>query len=146
MAEKAKDIKINLGLRSIEIRNISINKPADEFVDVTSLVFNIQIEQRLAPADRLLVVAVTVGIVDPKSQAQHATIGAAFGYVINNYEEIFYKDKEATSNVPAPLAEIVNSLSVGTMRGILFSELKGTYLKNVILPIIDPIQLKPGSK
>ncbi len=40
-----------------------------------------------------------------------------------------------------PLSVIIiamNSISISTLRGIMFSTLKGAYLRNAILPVIDP--------
>lgn len=31
-----------------------------------------------------------------------------------------------------------NSISISTMRGLMFAQFKGTFLHNAILPIIDP--------
>ncbi len=42
-----------------------------------------------------------------------------------------------TMIIPDSLSEILNSVSISTTRGVMHSTLKGTFLNNAILPIID---------
>lgn len=50
-----------------------------------------------------------------------------------------YYDKETNSVfLPEPLILTLNSISISTLRGIIYSEFRGTFLQNATLPIIDP--------
>ena len=40
--------------------------------------------------------------------------------------------------LPTDIIVTINSISISTIRGIMFSTFKGTYLHNAFLPIIDP--------
>ncbi|MCA0428319.1 MAG: hypothetical protein LCH37_12875 [Bacteroidetes bacterium] len=40
------------------------------------------------------------------------------------------------------LLDILNRISLSTTRGLLFSTLKGTYLHEAILPLIEPLELR----
>jgi hypothetical protein len=40
--------------------------------------------------------------------------------------------------LPSDIIIAMNSISISTIRGIMFSTFKGTYLHNAFLPVIDP--------
>jgi hypothetical protein len=44
--------------------------------------------------------------------------------------------------IPDPIVETLNILTIGTARGIMFSEFKGTWLHSNFLPVIDPKSFK----
>ena len=48
----------------------------------------------------------------------------------------FVVDKEV--KLPSDIIIAINSISISTIRGIMFSTFKGTYLHNAFLPVIDP--------
>ena len=43
--------------------------------------------------------------------------------------------------MPGALAEILNSISISTTRGVMYAAFRGTFLQHAILPIVDPRQL-----
>lgn len=45
--------------------------------------------------------------------------------------------------LPTDLVLLLNTVTIGTARGIMFSEFRGTVLHDVLLPVIDPSQLQP---
>jgi hypothetical protein len=45
---------------------------------------------------------------------------------------------EKEVKLPSDIIIAMNSISISTLRGIMFSTFKGTYLHNAILPVIDP--------
>ncbi len=47
-------------------------------------------------------------------------------------------DKSEDLDIPQGLADILNSISISTARGLMFGLCRGTHLHSLILPIIDP--------
>ncbi|HEX6428032.1 MAG TPA: hypothetical protein VF008_10120, partial [Niastella sp.] len=62
-------------------------------------------------------------------------------FQLENFEQVIQFDAENKLNVPQPLIDLVNTISISTVRGIMFSIFKGTMLHNAFLPIIDVEQL-----
>ena len=58
-------------------------------------------------------------------------------YYIDNLTEFKSTDNKQF-DFPNDFISTVNSISISTARGIMFSQLKGTFLHNAILPILDP--------
>jgi hypothetical protein len=46
-------------------------------------------------------------------------------------------DFSGNLNVPQGLTELLAVQAIATMRGIMFSTFKGTFLHNAVLPLID---------
>lgn len=66
-----------------------------------------------------------------------------------NFNEVIHADAEGIVTLPQDLADILNSISISTTRGLMFSAFKETFLHNAFLPIIDPkqfSQLKKAAK
>jgi hypothetical protein len=70
------------------------------------------------------------------------SFGAACSFEIENFEEIFIKTSVNAYNIPNDVMVTLISLSISTLRGIMFDQLRGTYLHNAFLPILDPKEFK----
>lgn len=81
----------------------------------------------------------------PKGQENDviATFSLGFIFEITNLVSIaIIKDEDVT--LPDGLLSLLNAVVIGTMRGVIFSELRGTQAEDAILPVLDPnkFQLK----
>lgn len=133
-----KEFTVDLQLKSIEILKGSINLPSNPDVSLTNFIFNINIESKADATNKLLFVVVSVEI---RSEDQNHILGslaASCIYSIVNFDDVVKVDVEGKLDIPQPLVDIINSISISTTRGIMFSTFKGTFLHNAFLPIIDP--------
>jgi hypothetical protein len=46
--------------------------------------------------------------------------------------------KNNIPKLPEEFLTTINSISISTVRGVMFSQFKGTFLHNAILPVVDP--------
>jgi hypothetical protein len=60
---------------------------------------------------------------------------------VENLEEFRKKDSEEFE-IPEFFNTTINSISLSTIRGIMYSHFKGTFLHNTILPIVNPVDFK----
>jgi hypothetical protein len=58
------------------------------------------------------------------------------GFIVENFTEVFNKDENGIHIIPAEFENMVKTISISTVRGIMFSEFRGTQLHKAILPII----------
>ncbi len=70
-------------------------------------------------------------------------ITAGFGYVVENLKDILIKNDNNTYSIPVNLETLLKTISISTMRGIMYSEFRGTTLHRAILPIITADSLHP---
>lgn len=70
-------------------------------------------------------------------------INIAIRFGIENFKEDFPKDESGKYLIPFEVENLLKSISISTLRGIMFSEFRGTVLHNAILPVILMDSLKP---
>jgi hypothetical protein len=133
-----------LQIRGIEILNGSLNLPAKPHTPVTNFNFNINIESRADALNKLVFVIVHVSIKNDDHSAVLGALSVSCIFEIANFADLIKSDCEGKIDIPQHLIETLNSLSISTTRGVLFSTFKGTFLHGAVLPIIDPRQFQSG--
>ncbi|MCO5286194.1 MAG: hypothetical protein M9898_07255 [Chitinophagaceae bacterium] len=133
-----KDFTVDLQLKSIELLKGSISLPSVPEVSLNNFNFNISLESKADATNKFLFVIVSVEI---RSEDQNHILGSlavSCIYSIVNFDDVVKIQADGKLDIPQPLVEILNSISISTTRGVMFSTFKGTFLHNAFLPIIDP--------
>lgn len=138
-----KEFSVDLQLKSIELLKGSITLPSTPDVSLSNFNFNINMESKADATNKLLFVIVSVEIRSEDQNHIMGSLAASCIYGISNFDEIIKIEADGKLNIPQPLVEILNSISISTTRGIMFSTFKGTFLHNAFLPIIDPRSFQP---
>lgn len=97
--------------------------------------YNINIEYRFANNQNVMFVVVAVQIFLDDETTELCSVKISCNYNIENLDD--FKQSNNIS-LPDEFITTTNSISLSTVRGVLFTLFRGTYLHNVILPIIDP--------
>jgi hypothetical protein len=79
----------------------------------------------------------SVAIRSSGSETILASINVACGFEFPSFEKIFKKNTAGIYLIPQALNTSINRISIATARGILYSQLRGSYLQNSTLPILD---------
>ena len=133
-----KDFTVDLQLKSIELLKGSISLPSVPEVSLNNFNFNISLESKADATNKILFVIVSVEI---RSEDQNHVLGSlavSCIYSIVNFDDVVKIEADGKLDIPQPLVEILNSISISTARGVMFSTFKGTFLHNAFLPIVDP--------
>jgi len=133
-----KDFTIDLQLKSIELLKGSISLPSVPEVSLNNFNFNISLESKADATNKILFVIVSVEI---RSEDQNYVLGSlavSCIYSIVNFDDVVKIEADGKLDIAQPLVEILNSISISTARGVMFSTFKGTFLHNAFLPIVDP--------
>jgi len=137
-----KAFTVNLQLKSIELLKGSISLPSVPEVSLNNFNFNINLDSKADSTNKLLFVIVSVEI---RSEDQNHVLGSlavSCIYSIVNFDEVVKIEADGKIDIAQPLVEILNSISISTTRGVMFSTFKGTFLHNAFLPIVDPRSLQ----
>jgi hypothetical protein len=137
-AKQQKEVKLEFKISNIELFNKSFAVPAilpqNKFPEVQ---FDLAINVHVDKENKRI-----VSILQVKMKAENSndivagiTVGCTFDIV--NFEELVINNGDSAS-VPETIIETLNIITIGTTRGIMFNEFKGTWLHNTILPVIDP--------
>ncbi len=128
---------INFQLRGIEIAELSIKHPEKQLPIECKYNFEINIQQRIIGKENTIIVTPTITVKFDEDNFICSTIKVNFIYQVENLEEFRKKDSEEFE-IPEFFNTTINSISLSTIRGIMYSHFKGTFLHNTILPIVNP--------
>lgn len=105
--------------------------------------FNINLEHLFNGDKDVLIVKTEINILDDSSTEVVGNIKTQVAFNIKNLAKYF---KDNKPNLPEALVSTLNSISISTTRGMMFSAFRGTFLHNAILPLIDPTFKKQPKK
>lgn len=125
---------------SFRLKNIELLQSSLSAIDYaismdTIFKFNINIEHLVIINENCIAVKPNVEIFTEKNDF---ILGKLSSSLIFEFENLagYVVDKEV--KLPSDIIVAINSISISTIRGIMFSTFKGTYLHNAFLPVIDP--------
>ena len=139
-----KDLNIELQLKSIEILKTNLNLPQAKDVIINIFNFNVNLESKADANNKLLFVIVAVEISSGDKNHVLGSLTASCIYEINNFEDNIKISKDGKIVMSQQITDMLNSISISTIRGVMFSTFKGTFLHNAYLPIISPRSLTPS--
>ncbi len=140
-----KDFNVELQIKSIELLNGALQLPSTENTAVTTFNFNISIESKVDVPNKLVFVIVHVEIKNDDHSLVLGNLSVSCIYEIVNFDVVIKIEENGKLDIPQRLIETLNSISISTTRGVMFSTFKGTFLHGAVLPIIDPTQFQIGS-
>lgn len=82
-----------------------------------------------------LILACGVEVKDEENKVLLGNVRTLFTFTLQGVKTKIDKD---TIVLPDEFLSTIVSISISTLRGILFSQFRGTYLQNAVMPIIDP--------
>src|SRR5690554_2332977 len=141
-----KEFNVELQMRTIELLNSSIKLPANSNKPITNFNFNMGIESRIDAQNKLIFVIVHVEIKNDDQSIILGNLSVSCIFEIVNFVDVIKVKTNGKVDIPQKLIEMLNSISISTTRGVMFSTFRGTFLHSAVLPIIDPKQFQVGQK
>ena len=142
MAKSKKDIDMSFQIKAIEILDIEIRHPQIKMPETTVFNYNINIQHRVNQEHKRIIVVVEIFIKHEDKKTLLGNLKTSCVFAIENFDELSTIDDNKNMIFPQPIIEILNTISISTVRGVMFSCFRGTFLHNAILPIIDPKSFK----
>lgn len=140
-ATENKEIDAQLQLTAIELLKGSINLPNVSDVSFTDFIFNINLESRVDQTKMLVYIITDVEIKNADQTLILGSLTSSCIFKVLNFDDVVTITSEGLVDIPHQLMDILNSISISTTRGLMFSTFKGTFLHNAFLPIIVPKKL-----
>jgi hypothetical protein len=98
--------------------------------------FNIQQEQKTNVEQKLVIVFTTVKVMKPGNAAPLAALTTACGFDISLFDTTVVKAPNEEYLIVNETGSAISRLATGVTRGILYSQLRGSYLQDFILPLL----------
>jgi hypothetical protein len=136
----SKQKEIGFQLKSIELLDSCIITPKRNPTPI-KFTFEIGIEQKFSLENKLMFVLCEVAIFSENNGNKEELLGNLKSNCIFELENI-NPVKNNKIDLSAELSTLLNSITISTTRGLMFSFFKGTFLHNAILPVVDPKSFK----
>ena len=135
--KKKAETSVNFQIKAVELIESCINPPVNPLAAETLFNFDISLEHRINPEEDTLIVVCSVSVFNETREEQLGRIKSGCIYLIKNLKQFVNTETKALE-LPEPLAISLNSVSISTTRGLMFSMFRGTFLHNAVLPVVDP--------
>jgi hypothetical protein len=138
-------VKIEFGIRKIEILNKSLDPSKLPLSLPKSMVysFNIEVEFEINRESKSFFLLIRDHISVNEPQRDLGELTSKMEFQIINFDELYNPDTNAF-NLSLQLLTNFISLSLSTHRGILFTLAMGTPISGIIFPLMDPVQIAQG--
>lgn len=146
MRIQTQEFDVEIELKGIEVLEISLPFPANYSGKPVFYTFQIELDHRIDVTNELVFiisdVEVTASDEPEESQAKTGITVSCF-FEVKNLESKITMKEDGIIAIPSGLLQVLNSISISTTRGVMFSSFKGTHMHNAILPMLDPSRFKP---
>jgi transcriptional regulator with XRE-family HTH domain len=129
-------------IKALELIDFSLSFPQKEKRDAKVFNFNINIEHLINKEKKIIFVIVSVDIIHEDKVTHLGNFKGSCNFEIPDLDSFILSGQPDKINLPSSIIDHLNSVSVSTIRGIMFSTFKGSYLHNAVLPVIDPKTFK----
>lgn len=128
---------VNFQIRGMEILDSCLNAPTSPLPSNPKFQFDLAIEHRLNLENKLVIVICKVGIRDEAKEILYGELKGSCIFFVEKLDEYFNKETNKLT-LPDEFIITLNSVTISSMRGLMFSFFRGTFLHQAILPIVDP--------
>lgn len=134
-----KDIKFQI--KGMEVLDISFKHPEKQLPKESIFNFDINLQHKIIGEEKLIIVTAAISVNFDQEEKALGLIKVNYIYKVDNLDDMQIKNSDKY-DIPDSFITTLNSISLSTTRGIMYSHFKGTFLHNTILPIVDPGDFK----
>jgi hypothetical protein len=134
---------ISFKIEAIELLEYSLNTPNYLPSQEVSYKFDMGIEHKISLDLKKIFVVCIFDIKSESTDEQFAHAKISCVYDLPELEK-YYDTANNKVKFPTTIGVTLNSISLSTSRGVLFTLFRGTFLHHAILPIVDPKTFIPG--
>lgn len=133
---------VRFQLKGIELLDFCFIHPKQPIPPQMVFNFDIKLEHKIPSDNKLIAVVVTIDVREGNKTDKLGSMMASCVYEVPDIND--YIDKNTNlPKFPELFMTTINSVSISTVRGIMFSQFRGTFLHNAVLPVVDPKSFVP---
>ncbi len=99
--------------------------------------FEVKIDSNVDAAQKLIIHSVTIRVKNESRDTELGHLVCACVFSVSNFTDFVMIAENKQVQIEPAFADVLNSISISTTRGVMFSEFKGTALHMALLPLID---------
>lgn len=135
--KKSVNKPVSFQLKGIELLDFCFNHPKKQIPAKMVFNFDIKLEHKILADNNFIAVVVSIDINNDQRDIKLGSIMVSCIFEIPELKE-YIDPKNNTPKLSEEFLTTINSISISTVRGVVFSQLRGTFLHNAILPVVDP--------
>ncbi len=135
---KIEEINIPFQIKNIEILEVNLAFPGPMIKENNTFHYNINLQHRINQKNKLIFIDTSIEILHQDKKTKLGFIKATCVYFVETLLDYKSDIEEKLIDLPQAFLNTLNSISISTTRGLMFSNFRGTFLHNAVLPIIDP--------
>ncbi len=137
-----KKMEIKFRLKTIKVEGFSFSELEDSKFDINTTIFEFNSGIRVIPEEETILILLGIALFnDPDKKIQLCNLKVSYEFHVIGLRHFPRKDN--TIKIPDDILIQFFALAISTSRGILFDKCAGTYLSEIILPLINPATLLP---
>lgn len=147
MAKKSSNkniMQFTFALKQIQIFNFSLdNSPKHQILPPDHL-YTFEINSRVLIDDKQEIIGIDLIskiFTSAKKDEKVCELSLRISFSIKDFDKIIFKN-DNVFEIPIPVSQHLIALTVSTARGILYEKVQGSFLSNVVMPIINVTKLK----
>lgn len=135
--KKSVNKPVSFQLKGIELLDFCFNHPKKQIPAQMVFNFDIKLEHKILADNNFIVVVVSIDINNDQRDIKLGSIMVSCIFEIPELKE-YIDPKNNAPKLSEEFLTTINSISISTVRGVMFSQFRGTFLHNAILPVVDP--------
>ena len=135
--KKSVNKPVSFQLKGIELLDFCFNHPKKQIPAQMVFNFDIKLEHKILADNNFIVVVVSIDINNDQRDIKLGSIMVSCIFEIPELKE-YIDPKNNAPKLSEEFLTTINSISISTVRGVMFSQFSGTFLHNAILPVVDP--------
>ena len=128
--------KVELQIRGVEVLDFMIKTPKIRVLESNTFQFEIKIEHTFQEDKDTLFVRCMVKIYDKPKETLYSELRTSCAYMVKELSR-FKNIENNKIQLPSNLLNMLNTTSVATTRGMLHCQLRGTFLHNATMPMVE---------
>jgi len=134
-------LSLSIQYKAVELLSAKLSMPEAPPVADQKYNFTINLEHKFIKDQKIIFVLVNIIINLEGSEQSSGEVLISNAFFIENYEEVVIEENGEPEGIQVAAADIFNSVSISTARGVLSQQFRGTWLHTAVLPVINPRDL-----
>jgi hypothetical protein len=129
--------RISMQITGMEVSSYSIAPKPSGISSKIDYSINLESTINVNPEKKIISVITQVKVDHRDTKTNMATITVVVAFQLENINEVAILRPDMKYDIDTEIDKKLTLLSMNTIRGIMFVYFRGTYLQNIILPIVD---------
>lgn len=139
--------KIEFKLIGIQILNKALNPlPENHPINPEGFRYEVKVEDKVQANNEFVLVFVHAKINNEERTILFGNLSVVYFFHILKFNDFIKLEENGTYTIPPFLDALIRPVCISTTRGIIYSEFRGTFLHNAIMPVIMMNDMKPDIK